>query len=77
MVVYLAGVALGYGIPYTFLSGFEIVTEEEAEGFIEGGILEEIESANEFSQDAPEEEVTEEVTEETADAQEETAETQE
>lgn len=81
MVVYLAGVALGYGIPYTFLSGFEIVTEEEAEGFIEGGILEEIESANEISEDAPEEEVpeetTEEVTEETVDTQDETTDSQE
>lgn len=27
-MVLLASVALGYGIPYTFLSGFELVTEE-------------------------------------------------
>ncbi|MGN1131894.1 MAG: hypothetical protein ACI4RL_03235 [Ruminococcus sp.] len=77
MVVYLAGVALGYGIPYTFLSGFEIVTEEEAEGFIEGGIMEEINAVNEISQDVPEEEVIEEETEETAEPQSETADTQE
>ena len=28
-VALLAAVALGYGIPYTFISGFETVTEEE------------------------------------------------
>lgn len=46
MIVSLAGVALGYGIPYTFLSGFEIETEGEAESkenadaptVVEGGI---------------------------------------
>ena len=32
IVVCLAGVALGYGIPYTFLSGFEVEREEEEEG---------------------------------------------
>lgn len=30
-VTTLASIALGYGIPYTFLSGFELVPEEEAE----------------------------------------------
>ena len=73
MVVYLAGVALGYGIPYTFLSGFEIAVEEEAEGFIEGGLLEEIESADEISEDAP----TEETTEETVDTQDEATDSEE
>ena len=73
MVLYLAGVALGYGIPYTFLSGFEIAVEEEAEGFIEGGLLEEIESVNEISEDAP----TEETTEETVDTQDEATDSEE
>ena len=73
MVLYLAGVALGYGIPYTFLSGFELAVEEEAEGFIEGGLLEEIESANEISKDAP----TEETTEETVDTQDEATDSEE
>lgn len=50
MIVSLAGVALGYGIPYTFLSGFEIEAEDEAnksvdvptvvEGGIEADLLE-------------------------------------
>lgn len=72
MVVYLAGVALGYGIPYTFLSGFEIAVEEDAEGFIEGGLLEEIESANEVPEETEETEL-----EETTDTQEETESTEE
>lgn len=44
MIVSLAGVALGYGIPYTFLSGFEIEAEGETEEkadvptVVEGGI---------------------------------------
>ncbi len=42
LVIYLAGVALGYGIPYTFLSGFEIAPEEDAETFVDGGIMDEI-----------------------------------
>lgn len=50
MIVALAGVALGYGIPYSFISGFEIAndnneidTEETQvlEGGIEADILEE------------------------------------
>ena len=73
MVVYLSGVALGYGIPYTFLSGFEIAVEDEAEGFIEGGLMEEIESANEV----PEETEETENSDETTDTQEETENTEE
>ena len=45
----LAGVALGYGIPYTFLSGYEISEEEDVEEEIEktekvleGGLAEEL-----------------------------------
>ena len=73
MVVYLAGVALGYGIPYTFLSGFEIAVEDEAEGFIEGRLMEEIESAN----GVPEETEETENSDETTDTQEETENTEE
>lgn len=51
LVIYLAGVALGYGIPYTFLSGFEIVAEDEAEGFIEGGIMDEISAEDDTEED--------------------------
>ena len=29
MIIALAGVALGYGIPYTFISGFELKTDDE------------------------------------------------
>ncbi len=42
VIVALAGVALGYGIPYTFFSGFELKTddepEEQEESVLEGGI---------------------------------------
>ena len=43
IIVSLAGIALGYGIPYTFLSGFEIAGDESekevsAPSVIEGGI---------------------------------------
>ena len=31
VIVALAGVALGYGIPYTFISGFELKTDEDEE----------------------------------------------
>ena len=64
IVVYLAGVALGYGIPYTFLSGFEVEREEEEEGNVEGGIMEEIDATDENETDETEElEQHEEVTE--------------
>lgn len=59
LTVYMAGVALGYGIPYTFFSGFEIVQEEEIveeeTQVVEGGIEEDL-----MEVDAPEEETTEE-----------------
>lgn len=45
LIVSLAGVALGYGIPYTFLSGYEIAAEdgvdkaeESSHTVIEGGL---------------------------------------
>lgn len=52
LVIYLAGAALGYGIPYTFLSGFEIAPDEEAEGFVEGGILEEMDDIEDEADDS-------------------------
>lgn len=50
----LAAVALGYGIPYTFLSGFELVTEEIITDMpsVEGGV------AQDLQQNAPEAETT-------------------
>ncbi len=58
-VMTFACIALGYGIPYTFLSGFELKEEidEEAvkEAMVEGGIAQELASL--------EEEVSEETTE--------------
>lgn len=45
LIVSLAGIVLGYGIPYTFLSGFEVADEDEEEEaaasaspVLEGGI---------------------------------------
>lgn len=70
----LACIALGYGIPYTFLSGFELISEDSADAVVEGGILESIDSDNEeaekteeLKEEAVEEEaVEEEAVEETA-----------
>lgn len=44
VMMMLAGVALGYGIPYTFLSGFELVTEEIITDMpaVEGGVAEDL-----------------------------------
>lgn len=36
VIVALAGVALGYGIPYTFISGFELKTDDEEENEADG-----------------------------------------
>lgn len=64
IVVYLAGVALGYGIPYTFLSGFEEEKEEEEDQLVEGGIMEEIDATDENDTDETEDlEQNEEVAE--------------
>lgn len=39
VVVYMAAIAFGYALPYTFISGFETVSEEkENEGTLEGGV---------------------------------------
>lgn len=43
----LACIALGYGIPYTFLSGFELVSDEVSDKVLEGGIIESITSEDE------------------------------
>lgn len=66
MVVTLACVALGYGVPYTFLSGFETVDEDavvktEENEVLEGGI----------EADIIEEDVVEETADETAEETEE------
>ena len=38
-VVYMAAIAFGYAVPYTFISGFETVAEEApAQGALEGGV---------------------------------------
>lgn len=58
IVTYLAGVALGYGIPYTFLSGFEIEKETETTSVVEGGIMEEISSVEEETEEIEETEET-------------------
>lgn len=58
VVAYMAAIALGYGIPYTFLSGFEIAfdeteeeeteaEEEEAPAVLEGGVEADIEEEEE------------------------------
>lgn len=54
VMMMLAGVALGYGIPYTFLSGFELVTEEIITDMpaVEGGVAEDLKD------NAPEAETT-------------------
>lgn len=55
LITVLAGVVLGYGIPYTFLSGFELsVAEEEMEAMavLEGGIEADLE--DDFDEEEPE-----------------------
>lgn len=72
VIVALAGVALGYGIPYTFLSGFELKNDDEPEeqeesAPLEGGIEADLLENAEDKADAAEE-TAEEAAEETADA---------
>lgn len=39
VVVYMAAIAFGYALPYTFISGFETVVEQDSfEGALEGGV---------------------------------------
>ena len=82
VITALAAVALGYGIPYTFFSGFELAPEEgeEAqpevlEGGVEADVLGNAEETVEEKNDAAEEtaEQTEETAENTADETEEAA----
>lgn len=48
VVMMFACIALGYGIPYTFLSGFEMVeAEKESDELVEGGIAEELKQLEE------------------------------
>lgn len=66
----LAAIALGYGIPYTFLSGFEMNEEETdvADEVVEGGIAQDL--AETVEEIEPEEaEVEEAEAEEVADAE--------
>lgn len=53
-VMTIASFALGYGIPYTFVSGFELVTEEIITDIpaVEGGVAQDVEES------APEAETT-------------------
>lgn len=70
MIVSLAGVVLGYGIPYTFLSGFEIEAEDEAnksvdvptvvEGGIEADLLEDEAEETAESEETQSEETSDE-----------------
>lgn len=80
IVVSLAAVALGYGIPYTFLSGFEMVSEtdeegenvEEEETVLKGGLAEELleaekeDEASDETDDVKEEKEEAEETEESS-----------
>ncbi len=73
IIFYMAAVVLGYGIPYTFLSGFELVVEaeaveceeisddvaEETQEVLEGGIEEEIQEVTADSEETETEEVEE------------------
>ena len=79
IVLMLACIALGYGIPYTFLSGYELKTYEELDAeaeaqveevMIEGGLAEELAQIEEEAEDAAEDivaEAEEKATEETVD----------
>lgn len=81
VILMMACVALGYGIPYTFFAGYELKEEgeeiaEEEEAVLEGGLAEELaetEKDAETAEDAAEEAV-EETGEEATEAVEEAAE---
>ena len=63
VITTLAAVALGYGIPYTFLSGFELAAEDvpvdtdEEETLLEGGVEEDLLDAEENAEAEEEEAV--------------------
>ncbi len=73
VIVTLACVALGYGVPYSFLSGFETDTEEETADsestLVEGGIEADIaETEAEVSEDEADEEISSDEDAETAES---------
>lgn len=77
VIVTLASIALGYGIPYTFLSGYELAPEENVEAELsdeplEGGIEADLEDTDEAEADETEADATE--VDKAENAQDETAE---
>ena len=68
VITALAAVALGYGLPYTFLSGFEMepetVTETEETTVLEGGVEADVIGAAEETAEKTEEAAEEATTEE-------------
>lgn len=68
VITALAAVALGYGLPYTFLSGFEMepetVTETEETTVLEGGVEADVIGAAEETAEKAEEAAEEATTEE-------------
>jgi hypothetical protein len=75
IIPFLAAVALGYGLPYTFFSGFEILVDAPEDTTpLEGGVLSDIlsEAETEESEEASEE-VTEEMIDEATEEAEEAA----
>lgn len=70
VIVTLASIALGYGIPYSFLSGYELADEnaleEETEGLVQGGIEADI-ADDENAEDTAFEETEEVASDETSD----------
>lgn len=74
IILMMASVALGYGIPYTFFSGYEMKEDdeieetEEEEKVLEGGLAEELAETEEKAEDAAAEteDAVEEAVEETA-----------
>lgn len=68
VITALAAVALGYGLPYTFLSGFEMepetVTETEETTVLEGGVEADVIGAAEETAEKAEESVEQTTTEE-------------
>lgn len=79
IVLMMACIALGYGIPYTFFAGYELAEEEEPvdeNAVVEGGLAEELAETDENAEEAAEEatEVVEEAAQATEEAAEDTAE---
>ncbi len=76
VITALAAVALGYGIPYTFVSGFEMAPEdaEETTEVLEGGVEADVLDAAEEKAEEAAEEAAEEVSEAAEEAAEEVSE---